>query len=128
MFKSKTAGPSMSRSFDSLIGEKSVFEGNINCGGAIRIDGKVIGDIKAAEDIVIGETARVEGNIYGNIVQISGVVDGNISSKYMVRLCPTARLHGDVEAVSFITEEGAFFHGKCTMTSQPSNEKSSEKE
>lgn len=33
----------------------------------------------------------------------------------MVRLCSTARLNGDIETVCFITEEGAFFHGKCTM-------------
>ncbi|NSW89525.1 MAG: polymer-forming cytoskeletal protein [Firmicutes bacterium] len=123
MFKGKTTGPSTSRSFDSLIGENSVFEGNVNCEGAIRIDGKVKGDIKAAEDIVIGETAQVNGNIYGNNIQISGTVDGNIYSKYMVRLCSSARLHGDVEAMSFVTEEGAFFNGKCNMISPSGNQK-----
>ncbi|NLC68933.1 MAG: polymer-forming cytoskeletal protein [Clostridiaceae bacterium] len=128
MLKSKTAGASMSRSFDSLIGEKTVFEGSINCDGAIRIDGKVTGDIKASGDIVVGEGARMEGNLSGNIIQISGIVNGNVYSNYMVRLCSTARLNGDIETVCFITEEGAFFHGKCTMISQKDNTGNHEKD
>ena len=116
MFKRKSDNnASSSRSFDSLIGSKTMFEGNINCEGSIRIDGKVNGDIKAHEDILISETAQVTGNIQGNNIHISGRVDGNVCSVTLLRLYSTAFLCGDIEAISFVTEEAAYFNGKCKM-------------
>jgi cytoskeletal protein CcmA (bactofilin family) len=120
--KTGSKNVNISKSFNSLIGEHSSFKGDIKCEGAIRIDGEIIGEIKAAEDVVIGPNAKVEGDIYGNIVQISGIVKGNIFAKYTVRLCTTASLYGDIETQNFITEEGSFFLGKCTMTNIDSNE------
>jgi len=115
VFKSKNGSTGISTSFDSLIGEKSIFDGNLTCEGAIRIDGIVKGDIKATEDVVIGEKAEIYGNVTANNVQVSGTVQGNIYAKYTVRLCSSSRLNGDIEAASLISEEGAFFTGKCNM-------------
>jgi len=96
-----------------------LFEGNINCEGAIRIDGKVHGDIKAGDDILIGETAHITGNIHGKSVHISGKVEGNVCSESLLRLYSSACLHGDIEAARFVSEEGAYFNGECKMPESP---------
>ncbi|HOJ09341.1 MAG TPA: polymer-forming cytoskeletal protein [Clostridiales bacterium] len=123
MFKKKNTGTSSAGSFNSLIGDNTIFEGNINCQGAIRIDGKVTGDIKSDDDIFIGETAIVKGNLYGNAIYVSGMVKGNIYSKSNIRFFSSGSIHGDIEAFSIITDEGAIFNGKCnTLVSEDSRE------
>lgn len=119
--KKTTSNSSGGKSFDSLIGSQTYFEGNINCEGSIRIDGKINGDIKAQEDVFISETAFVTGTIHGNNVHICGKVEGNVYSVVLTKLYSPAKLHGFIEAASFVTEEGAYFNGKCEMLDSTGN-------
>jgi len=105
----------LSSNFDTLIGSNTVFEGNIKTEGAIRIDGKVIGDIIASGDMYIGNTASITGNISAANIHLSGRVEGNINTKGILRLMSTARLYGDIEVNSFVADEGGVFQGKCSM-------------
>ena len=108
--------------FNTLIGKDTIFDGNIKCEGAIRIDGVVNGNIKSNDDIFIGETANIKGNLYANSVYISGTVEGNIYSKSTIRFFSSGHMYGDVEAFSIITDEGAVFNGKCTTLASDDNQ------
>ncbi len=109
-----------SDSFDTLIGTKSVFTGNIESEGSIRIDGKLKGDIKANGDVYIGSNAEVTGNITTSNASIAGTLKGNINSTGILKILSSAKLYGDISVKSFVVDEGAVFEGKCNM-SEPSN-------
>ncbi|NMB96472.1 MAG: polymer-forming cytoskeletal protein [Clostridiaceae bacterium] len=116
MFKRKKSSSSIT--FNTLIGEGTIIDGNIKCSGAVRIDGTINGNIKSEADIFIGEVSTIKGNIYGNSIYVSGKIEGNIYSKSSVHLFSTAIISGDIEAFSIVTDEGAVFNGKCsTLTS-----------
>ncbi|NLY42423.1 MAG: polymer-forming cytoskeletal protein [Clostridiaceae bacterium] len=104
---------------DTLIGEGSYFEGNIQSEETIKIDGKIHGEIRAGGDIIIGEKAHIQGNIFGTNIIISGKVEGNVEARGQLRLTVSAQLIGDIKINSFIADEGAVFQGNCTMLEVP---------
>ena len=121
MFNKKTNG--IPETFDTLIGVNTIFEGNIESEGIIRVDGKVKGDLNVNGDVYIGNSAVITGHITANSIHISGTVEGNIHSKGILRLLSTARLYGDIHVISFVSDEGCIFQGKCSMVDLPDHEK-----
>ena len=113
MFKKDTNGSSSS--FDTLVGVNTIFDGNIESEGTVRVDGKVKGYLKISGDVYVGPDAVIKGNIFGNNVHISGNVEGNVVSKGVLRILSTARLIGDINVHSFVADEGGIFQGKCHM-------------
>ena len=111
MFRKKAAPLAM----DTVIGEYTSITGNSESEGSIKLLGKVEGDVKAGGDIYIESTASVTGNIYGSNVYLCGTIKGNILSKGMLHLMAQARLYGDIEVGSLVTDEGAIFQGSCRM-------------
>ena len=99
---------------NTLIGEGCVFEGNLNLSTATRIDGKVKGNIRSEEMLIIGETGSVEGDITCSEVLIYGTVIGNIEAR-RIEVKKGATLSGDVKVDVFVVEEGATYNGRCSM-------------
>lgn len=115
MFRKKGTPPAV----DTLIGEHTVFTGNIETEGSIKILGKVEGDIRANGDVHMEASARVQGLVFGASVYVAGRVDGNITAKGLLHLQSTARLFGDIEVSSMVTDEGAVLQGTCRMVESP---------
>ena len=74
MFSKKKSPP-----IQTLIGEGTVFKGEIRFSGGLRIDGEVIGDVIAANTdrsiLVISEKARITGKVKAGHVIVSGEVN-----------------------------------------------------
>ena len=111
MFKQKNTPLAM----DTVLGEFTSFSGNIESEGSIKVLGKVEGDVKASGDVYIEPTSSVTGNIYGSNVYISGYIKGNVLAKGILHLMTQAKLYGDIEVNSIVTDEGAIFQGNCRM-------------
>ncbi len=100
---------------DTVLGEFTSFTGNIESEGSVKVLGRVEGDIRASGDVYIEPTSTVNGNIYGSNVYISGTINGNVLSKGLLHLTSQAKLIGDIEVNSIVTDEGAIFQGTCRM-------------
>jgi cytoskeletal protein CcmA (bactofilin family) len=100
----------------AFLGKGAEFTGKLMFNGAVRIDGDFKGDIFGNGTLVVGEGAEVEADIHADSVLISGMVRGQIDVKKMLKVYSSGRLLGDVSALSFSIEEGAFFEGNCHMT------------
>jgi cytoskeletal protein CcmA (bactofilin family) len=113
MFGGKTNKPSP---IDSLIGTGSTIMGDIHFTGGLRVDGAVIGNIKAVGDkpgtLVLSETAKVEGEIDVGHVVINGTVAGPVHAKEYLELLPKARVTGDVNYKTIEIHVGAIVMGK----------------
>jgi cytoskeletal protein CcmA (bactofilin family) len=93
----------------STLGPGMLITGNIVCEGSAQIFGRVIGDIQAVE-IVIGDGARVEGNVTAHEVGINGAFKGTIRG-HNVRLKGTATIDGEIYSKSLTVEENVKFEG-----------------
>lgn len=101
---------------DTLIGYETSITGTINSDGVLRVDGVHNGDIESKAEIVIGESGKVNGNIYARNVSVSGEVRGNIICKGVLEILSTGIVDGDVQVEKLTINEGAIFNGKCMMS------------
>lgn len=99
----------------NIIGKGTVLEGNIETFGNIRIEGKVIGNVKTKSKIALGQSSQVDGNILAQNAEVAGEVKGKIEITDILILKPTAVIHGDIITNKLIVESGATFNGGCKM-------------
>ncbi len=100
---------------DTIIGEHTTFKGDVESDSSIKIVGRVEGDIKASGDAIVLINAVIVGNVWADNLIVAGTINGNVHIKNNLRLESTARLKGDMEVHSFVTDEGAVFEGNCKM-------------
>src|SRR6185436_542519 len=80
----------------NVIGKGTTIEGNIETSGNIRIEGKVIGNIKSRSKIALGNGSQVEGNITAQNADIEGHVKGKIDLMEILVLKSTSVVTGDI--------------------------------
>jgi cytoskeletal protein CcmA (bactofilin family) len=111
----------------SLIAQGSCIEGNLTFTDGLRIDGEVIGDIRAAKGgaslLVISESATVTGHIDADHVIINGRVTGPVHASELLELQPKAKIAGDVSYKALEMHQGAVITGQLRPTSQDAEEK-----
>lgn len=92
-------------------------EGNIETFGNVRIEGKIIGNIKSKSKVALGDSSLVEGNIISQNAEIAGEVKGTVEISDVLVLRPTAVIQGDILTNKLVVEAGAVFNGSCKMGS-----------
>ena len=101
---------------DSLIGEGTVVSGNVTFTGGLRIDGHVEGSVVAANSepgtLVVGEKARIDGEIRVSHIVINGTVYGPVFADDYLELQPKARVIGDVTYRTLEMHVGAVIKGR----------------
>jgi cytoskeletal protein CcmA (bactofilin family) len=99
----------------SLIAQGSRIDGNLKFTEGLRIDGEVIGDIRAGAEqpsiLVISESAAVEGAIHADHIIVNGTVRGPVHAKQLLELQPKARIEGDVHYKALEIHQGAMITG-----------------
>ena len=99
----------------NLVAAGTVFEGKLRTPGSIRIDGKIIGEVTAAQNISIGGSGDVDGNITARNVTIGGKIKGMVVAQEKLVFETKAIVRGDIRAAKLVIDEGAMFDGKCMM-------------
>ena len=97
------------------LGPDAEVSGKLSFVGATRIEGKLRGQVRAADVLVIGTEAVVEASVQAETLVILGEVRGQIESSGRVEVCAGGRLFGDVETRCLVIEEGAIFEGNARM-------------
>src|SRR4028118_1421279 len=90
-------------------------EGNIETFGNVRIEGKIVGNIKSKSKIAMGESSFVEGNIVSQNAEIAGEVKGTVEVTDILTLKSTAQVKGDIITGKLIVEAGAVWNGTIKM-------------
>lgn len=100
---------------DTLLGKRSIIEGNVTGKGNFKIDGIITGDISVNGDIVLGEKSMVTGNVSGKNIIIAGSVIGDVEASGQLTIKHTGKINGDQKCGSLIVEEGSSVTGKCEI-------------
>ncbi|HUF53943.1 MAG TPA: polymer-forming cytoskeletal protein [Dehalococcoidia bacterium] len=112
---SPIAASAMSDDYSSVIGAESAWNGNFSTDGNIRIDGNVLGEVKATGTVFINNGADVKATVYGKYVIIAGSFDGNLYCSERLELQPESRIKGIIHTKALAVGEGAFIDGEIHM-------------
>jgi cytoskeletal protein CcmA (bactofilin family) len=83
--------------------------GKVSDEGAVHVFGQIEGELLASS-VVVGEGARVEGDLVADELTVGGTVKGTIHAN-RVKLSSTAVVEGDIFHRSLSIEENARFEG-----------------
>ena len=115
MFGNKGASKPQNR-IDCLIGAGTTIEGSITFAGGLRVDGRVRGDVIAADGkpgtLVLSEQAQIEGAIRVSHVVINGTVVGPVHAAEYVELQSKSNVTGDVYYKTLEIQLGAVVQGR----------------
>ena len=102
-------------SINTIIGPGTSVSGDIESGGFTRVDGNVLGDVKAKGRVVIGERARMKSNVSGTFVTVGGVVFGNVIASERLIVLGTGLVMGDIITRRIQADEGCLIHGRVRV-------------
>jgi cytoskeletal protein CcmA (bactofilin family) len=101
-------------SLETLIGQDSLFIGELTSKRVIRVDGVIEGNVQA-DSLIIGKTGSVKGDIFVRGVEVNGSVEGTIKAEEVAEIRPEGSVRGDIYTVKLIISEGALFAGHSYM-------------
>ena len=99
----------------NIIGKGTIVNGSIETFGNIRVEGKVVGDIKTKSKAAFGHSSQVDGSVLAQNAEVAGHITGTIEVTEQLVLKTTATIDGDIITNKLLVESGATFNGKCKM-------------
>ena len=102
------------------LGPDAEANGRLSFVSPTRIEGKVKGEVRSSDLIVVGPQAVVHATVRADKLVVLGEVRGEVLGASRIEVCAGGRLFGDVETQSFVVHEGATFEGRSRMGGQAS--------
>jgi cytoskeletal protein CcmA (bactofilin family) len=97
------------------LGPDAEVTGKLSFATPTRIEGKLKGELRATDLLVIGEQAVVQANVHAEKLVVLGEVRGQVQGASRVEICSGGRLFGDIETKCLVVQDGATFEGRSTM-------------
>lgn len=104
--------------FASVIGEQSVYRGEIEGSGDYLVHGAVHGNCVLDGTLVLTVTGRWHGDIRAANVVIAGEVEGNVTAQEKLELKQGARIRGDIASPVIAIAAGSVYEGQIRMRRQ----------
>ncbi len=101
-------------SVNTIVGSGALIAGNVTVPGLLRIDGDIDGDVRAEGRVIIGEDARVRGNIHAAAVSVGGMVQGDIIAPDYVVILSSGMVIGSVLTKKLRVDDDVILHGFCS--------------
>lgn len=99
----------------NIIGKGTILEGGLETYGNVRIEGKIVGNLKTKSKAAFGHSSQVEGNVLAQNAEVAGHITGTVEITELLVLKATAKVDGDIITNKLIVESGAEFNGSCKM-------------
>jgi cytoskeletal protein CcmA (bactofilin family) len=97
------------------LGPDAVITGKLSFNTPTRIEGKLKGELRCTQLLIIGPNAVVEGWIKADELQIEGSVKGEIAETRKVEIRATGKFIGQMQTQFLSIRDGGFFDGECRM-------------
>ena len=110
---------------ETLIGQGCRIEGNVVFQGGLRVDGQIVGDVRAEPEgsgyLVVPPQGRIEGEVRAARIVVSGAVVGNLHASDRVELLARASIIGNVYYASLTMQAGCHVIGKLSPADAPNS-------
>lgn len=103
------------RTITTMVGQDTVVTGGLTTKSSVRINGTVIGDIKAGGVVILTKTGHIEGTVEAESIIVAGRIDGNMSIRDKVNVEATGQIYGEIITKKFVIDEESIFQGNCIM-------------
>jgi cytoskeletal protein CcmA (bactofilin family) len=100
----------------SIVSAGTTVTGDIECGGVLKVEGRVNGSVRRARQVMLAKDGAIHGDVVAEEIVVGGVVDGNVTAADRLELQPTAVVNGDIATKSIVVMEGARINGAVKMT------------
>jgi cytoskeletal protein CcmA (bactofilin family) len=100
---------------NAFLGRDTEFEGKFSFTGAVRVDGKISGEIFSNGTLIVGESAVIKAQVHVADIIISGEVHGDIFAEKKIEITVPGKLFGNIKTPKLVLEEGIIFEGNCKM-------------
>ena len=100
----------------SIISAGTIVTGDVECGGVLKVEGRVDGSVHRARQVMLAKDGAIRGDVVADEIVVGGVIDGNVSASDRLELQPTAVVNGDISTKSIVVMEGARINGSVKMT------------
>ena len=100
-------------SFNTMLGPGAFVSGDLKLEGFTRVDGDIYGNIETTGKLIIGENARIRGNVTAKSVVVIGIVEGDILAPEGIHLFSSAVVLGDVISRKIKADEKVVIEGFC---------------
>lgn len=101
---------------DTVIADGITITGDISGKGAIRIDGRIEGNIQMEKGVILGEKAEIIGSVKSSEVVVYGKMKGDLECKELY-IKSTGKIEGNILVNAFSVEMGGKYNGTLKMTS-----------
>lgn len=102
----------------SRISEGTVIKGEITTPNDIRLDGEFEGRLVSGGKVIVGESAKVTGDIICVNMDMYGTIQGNVYVRDILSLKEGCQVDGNISIRRLVVELGASFNGNCRMISE----------
>ncbi|MFQ5663061.1 MAG: polymer-forming cytoskeletal protein [Terriglobia bacterium] len=93
-------------------------EGTLELAGTFRMDGELKGTVRCQERLIVGENARLEGEVESAVVSVAGKVQGTVKGTTRVEILPSGTVEGEVHTPCLVIEAGGVLEGRCHMKAE----------
>jgi len=90
-------------------------EGDLSSDGVVKVEGTVVGTVRASRQVLVAKGGVVEGDIVTREAIIGGEVRGGIGAEERVELQATSVVHGDITTKRLFVQEGGEINGVIRM-------------
>ncbi len=91
----------------SVLGPSTTVTGRVSGDGALRVEGKLRGDIQISGEAEIASSGNVEGNVTAASLDISGTLLGDVVSSGLVAIRSGAVVRGALRGSEISIEPGS---------------------
>lgn len=99
----------------SIIGTGMRVVGDITADGVVKIEGAVVGSVRAGRQVLVGRGGEVEGDVITREAIVGGEVRGAIRAEERVEIQATSVVHGDIATKRLFVQEGGEINGVVRM-------------
>ena len=99
----------------TFISEGTNIVGEITVEHDLRLEGTIKGRVSVGGALVLGPTGRIEGELQARSATLAGHMNGNVLIVEKLVLEGRSVLQGDMQTRELVIQEGAIFHGQCSM-------------
>jgi cytoskeletal protein CcmA (bactofilin family) len=104
----------------SIIASGTIVSGDVKTEGTVKIEGEVLGNVIAAQQVLLARGSRVKGDVQTREAVIGGLVEGAIRAGDRVEIQATAVVQGDITTQRIVIAEGGQVNGGLEMTRKES--------
>ncbi len=102
----------------SFLDKEDRLEGTLEVAGTFRIECEVKGTVRCKKQLIVGKSARIEGEIEAAIVTVAGKINGKVRGTERVEILPTGVLVGEVDTPCLVIESGGILNGRSNMPTE----------